>query len=180
MAQMDAYLLVICYVFHSHQWNIKGFFFSSTCGLRQDDPLLPMLFSLVAKSLTQLFLVAQSHNFLYGFLVKDGGMPVPFMQNADDTITIIDDDLEMANNLRGLLQFDATTRLQLNYKKTKFFEVNQTSHWGQVIEKGGYIPGHLPNVYLGLPLASRYKDRVVWQEFVDDFRRSLRLGKGDM
>lgn len=64
--------------------------------------LSAMIFSLLVESLTQLFLMAQSQGLLHGCSVKVGGVVIPVMQYADNTIVLIDDDLDMADNLRGL------------------------------------------------------------------------------
>jgi hypothetical protein len=80
-----------------------GHFFQTGKGLRQGDPLSPILFNLVADMLTVLIERAKSLGFLDGLvphLVEDG---LSILQYADDTILFIDDDLEKAKGLKMVL-----------------------------------------------------------------------------
>jgi hypothetical protein len=81
-----------------------GHFFQTGKGLRQGDPLSPILFNLVLDMLTVLIERAKSLGFLDGLvphLVEDG---LSILQYADDTILFIDDDLENSQGLKNSAQ----------------------------------------------------------------------------
>lgn len=83
--------------------------------------------------------MAQSCDLLYYLSVKVGGVVIPVMEYADDTVLLIDDNLEMADNQWGLLMwFEAATGLQINNRKTQVFEVN-TTITGNKFLKGGIV-----------------------------------------
>lgn len=62
----------------------KGFFPISR-GLRQGDPLSPFLFTLAAKSLSQIIFTVESKSLLKGFQVGSDKVNVSHLQSADDT-----------------------------------------------------------------------------------------------
>jgi hypothetical protein len=49
--------------------NTPTSFFSSSCGLRQEDPLPPPLFVIVIESLGRMIYVAMTRGLLFGFSV---------------------------------------------------------------------------------------------------------------
>jgi hypothetical protein len=75
-------------------------FFKSGKGLRQGDPLFPLLFNLVADIFTRMLSKAARHNLISGLLQNmiEGG--IVSLQYAEDTLLFLEDDLEKANNLK--------------------------------------------------------------------------------
>ena len=65
--------------------NAKGWVKASR-GLRQDDPLSPFLFTIVADVLSRMLLKAEERNVLEGFRVGRNRTRVSHLQFADDTI----------------------------------------------------------------------------------------------
>ena len=73
-----------------------GPYFQTKRGLRQGDPMSPILFNIVADMLTLLIKRAKADDQIRGViphLVEDG---LSILQYADDTIIFIDHDLEQA------------------------------------------------------------------------------------
>jgi hypothetical protein len=80
-----------------------GHYFQTRKGLRQGDPLSPMLFNIVANMLAILIERAKSDGLHEGVIphLVDGGSSI--LQYAKDTILFIEHDLEKARNLKLIL-----------------------------------------------------------------------------
>jgi hypothetical protein len=77
--------------------------FQTFKGLRQVDPLSPLLFNIVADMLAIILNRAKRGGLIAGVvphLVDDG---LSLLQYADDTILFMDHDLEKARNLKTIL-----------------------------------------------------------------------------
>lgn len=80
-----------------------GNFFQTKKGLRQGDPLSPILFNLVADMLAILIKRANKQGSFHGVVLHliDNGLSI--LQYADDTILFMEHDLEEAKNLKLVL-----------------------------------------------------------------------------
>ncbi|KAL5715982.1 hypothetical protein ACHQM5_017730 [Ranunculus cassubicifolius] len=137
--------------------------FKGSRGLKQGDPLSPMLFVLMVEVLTQLILKAQEEGLIEGWQTKQGGMRVPILQYADDTLIMMEGGKENALNLKAVVQwFSALSGLEINFNKSVMYEVNEVADWEEIMEEWECKKGELPDTYLGLPLGARYKSRAVW------------------
>jgi hypothetical protein len=76
-----------------------GRYFQTLKGLRQGDPLSPMLFNIVADMLAIMIERAKSNGLIEGVIphLVDGGLSI--LQYADDTILLMEHDIENAQNL---------------------------------------------------------------------------------
>ena len=74
--------------------NDIGHFFQTKKGLRQGDPLSPLLFNIVADMLSILIKRAKDHGQIGGIVphLIDGGLSI--LQYANDTILFMENDLE--------------------------------------------------------------------------------------
>ena len=99
-----------------------GPYFQTKRGLRQGDPMSPILFNIMADMLTLLIKRAKANDQIRGViphLVEDG---LSILQYADDTIIFIDHDLEQAKNLKLLLcAFEQLSGLKINFHKSEIF-----------------------------------------------------------
>jgi hypothetical protein len=80
-----------------------GHYFQTMKGLRQGDPLSPLLFNLVADMLAIIIDRAKDNGDFRGVvphLFDDG---ISILQYADDTILFMDHDLNHAKNLKLVL-----------------------------------------------------------------------------
>jgi retron-type reverse transcriptase len=78
--------------------NIEGEFFQTGKGLRQGDPLSPVLFNLVVDILFRMKQKTSNDQLIRGLgnnLIEGG---VISLQYADDTIHFVDNDIESAKN----------------------------------------------------------------------------------
>ena len=97
-------------------------YFQTKRGLRQGDPMSPILFNIVADMLALLIKRPKADCQIRGViphLVDDG---LSILQYADDTIIFLDNDLEQANNLKLLLcAFELLSGLKINFHKSEIF-----------------------------------------------------------
>jgi hypothetical protein len=80
--------------------GVEGNSFVTGKGLRQGDPLSPLLFNFVIDVFTRMLNKAASHNLIRGLCSNHIPGGVISLQYADDTILFIENNLEMAKNLR--------------------------------------------------------------------------------
>ena len=99
-----------------------GKYFQTKKGLRQGDPLSPILFNIVADMLAILIERAKSEDHIEGVIphLVDGGLSI--LQYADDTILFMEHDIEKARNLKLILSaFEQLSGLKINFHKNEFF-----------------------------------------------------------
>jgi hypothetical protein len=132
-------------------------FFQTGKGLRQGDPVSPILFNMVVDVLAVLIERAKSQGFLNGVvphLVEDG---MSVLQYADDTILFINDDLERAKGLKLVLgAFEKLSGLKINFHKSELFcfgdARDKTEKYVQLF---GCKEGEFPFRYLGIPMSPK-------------------------
>jgi hypothetical protein len=99
-----------------------GHFFQTKKGLRQGDPLSPMLFNIVADMLAIMIECAKVDGQIEGVIphLVDGGLSI--LQYADDTILFMEHDLEKAKNLKLILSaFELLSGLKINFHKSELY-----------------------------------------------------------
>ena len=96
-------------------------YFKPGKGLRQGDPLSPLLFNLVADIFTRMLMKAAANNLISGLLpqVLEGGVIY-----ADDTLLFLEDNIEKANNFKWLLLcYEQTTSMRINFDKSDLLTI---------------------------------------------------------
>jgi hypothetical protein len=99
-----------------------GRYFQTKKGHTQGDPLSPLLFNLVTDMLATLITRAREEGQTNGLVphLIDGGLSV--LQYADDTILLMDQNLEQAKNMKLLLcVFKKLSDLKINFHKSELF-----------------------------------------------------------
>ena len=99
-----------------------GHYFQTKKGLRQGDPLSPMLFNIVVGMLAILIERAKLDGQIAGVVphLVDGGLSI--LQYADDTILFMEHDIEKAKNLKLILSaFEQLSGLKINFHKSELF-----------------------------------------------------------
>lgn len=136
--------------------GVPGRQFHCRSGVRQGDPLSPLIFVLAA----DLLQAAINDAFRQGRLQLPfpcaGQNDYPVIQYADDTILVLPACPRQATLVKGILTDYATSiGLKINFQKSTLIPINldevSTSHLVQIF---GCSVGTMPFTYLGLPLGT--------------------------
>lgn len=121
-------------------------------GLRQGDPLSPMLFNVAVDVFQRMVQVANS--VLQRSLSRKISQALVAMQYADDTAVVARADLDTLISFKMLLRsFTAMSGLHVNYDKSSFIPLNISSvdlPWIHAVM--GCKQTTFPVTYLGMPL----------------------------
>jgi hypothetical protein len=136
--------------------GVPGKQFKCKRGVRQGDPLSPLLFVLGADLLQS---VINAEAFLGNFshpLGPDFGGDFPIIQYVDDTLVILPADYCQLYHLREVLQtFASSTGLKVNFDKSFLVPINVAEEeCPSLTDDLGCQLGSLPFTYLGLPLGT--------------------------
>ena len=137
--------------------GVPGKVFHCKRGVRQGDPLSPLLFVLAADILQSLIInQAMNQGFLNLPLPTGAGNDFPVVQYADDTLIILEACDSQISHLKGILDsFALSSGLKVNYSKSVMVPINITEERLQSLANTfGCITGSLPFTYLGLPLGT--------------------------
>jgi hypothetical protein len=113
-----------------------GHYFQTKKGLRQGDPLSPILFNIVADMLAIMIEHAKSDGLFEGVIphLVDGGQSI--LQYADNTILFMEHDLESAKNLKLILSaFEHLSGLKNNFHKSELFCFGEAQEHAQLYAK---------------------------------------------
>ena len=141
--------------------NKPGKRFRCKWGVRQGDPLSPLLFVLAADFLQVLMNKAKDLGLLKLPIPLDSDKDFPVLQYADDTLIIMEGDPRQLFMLKTVLQnFSQSTGLKVNYSKSQMLPINISETRLELLAQTfGCSKGTLPFTYLGLPLGTT-KPRV--------------------
>lgn len=159
-----------------------GEFFQTRKGLRQGDPLCPVLFNVVADMLAVLVARAIGSEQIQGVVphLVDEGLSI--LQYADDTILFIEDDIEQAKNLKLLLcVFGKRSGLKINFHKSELFCLGaartRASVFMQILVVG---KEPFPFKYLGIPMSQNRIDNKHWGHIEERIQKKLSSWKGKL
>jgi hypothetical protein len=101
---------------------IVGQNFQTEKGVRQGDPLLPILFNIVVDMLTDLISRAKSVGQTKGVISDLTNDVLSILQYVDDTILFMEHSIDQAWNIKLLLSsFDQMSSLKINFYKSEIF-----------------------------------------------------------
>lgn len=129
-------------------------FFRTYKGVRQGDPLSPILFNLVADALADMLTRAKEAGHLQGLVphLVEGGLT--HLQYADDTILFMtnsDNNIAVVKFL--LFCFEEMSGLKINYPKSEVIVVGANKEeYERVANLLNCKIGELPITYLGIPV----------------------------
>lgn len=134
-----------------------GPYFKTYRGLRQGDPLSPLLFNLAADALAEIIRTAQDNNLLRGLIshLVPGGVPI--LQYADDTVLMLEFDETAFLNLKFLLYcFEWMLGLKINYHKSELFVMGGSEEdSARAADIFDCKLASLPMTYLGILIGDR-------------------------
>ena len=152
-------------------------FFPSTRGLRQGDPLSPLLFILVMETLSRLIIKATEVGFLKGIHIngsRSDDVLVSHLLFADDTLIFCKPEASQLGYLRCILVlFEVMSRLKINLSKSFLIHVGEAPELNNLAQFFGCDVDSLPSSYFGLPLGASFKSKVVWESVVERLRKKL-------
>jgi hypothetical protein len=141
-----------------------GSYFQTKKGLRQGDPMSPILFNIVVDMLAILIARAKEAGqveWVIPHLVQDG---LSILQYADDTMIFMGHDIEKARNMKLILStFEQLSGLKINFHKSEIFCFGKAKdHEVFYSQLFGCGVGKFPFGYLGLPMHTRKLSNKDW------------------
>jgi len=123
-------------------------------GVRQGDPLSPLLFVLAADFLQSLVNKAKCMNLLKLPIPMQTNQDFPIIQYADDTLIIAEGDTRQLLILKSIINtFSEATGLKVNLQKSMMLPINMDEERLDTLARTfGCSKGSFPFTYLGLPL----------------------------
>jgi hypothetical protein len=147
-----------------------GPYFCTHQGLRQGDPLSPILFNLTADALAIMIGRVVDQGLLTGLASKNSES-VSILQYADDTILLFKDNLEQARNLKFLLcLFEQMSGLKINFHKSEVYCLGRAKERYKFFEEILTCKaGDLPIKYLGIPIDEKRLALCRWYPIIEKF-----------
>ena len=156
----------------------RGKWFKHKVGLRQGDPLSPMLFILAMEPLQCLLNCAAQEGALTEMGTRSARLRISLY--ADDAAIFLKPNKEEMQEIRQILtSFGMASRLLTNIQKSAVYPICYANlNIAEVIEGFDCPIKDFPCTYLGLPLHTRKLRRVDVQPLVDKVAKRLPAWKG--
>ncbi|XP_039125244.1 uncharacterized protein LOC120261424 [Dioscorea cayenensis subsp. rotundata] len=147
-------------------------------GLRQGDPLSPLLFVLVTDVLSSMFAHALSSKVLVGVPLGSFGRRCN-LHYADDLLILTAGGCEDLRIIKLILYlFEGMSGLETNFSKTCLFSSRPVSRLVMRSEIPLQVKvGLLPVVYLGIPISGRRPRKQDWEGVILKVRKRLAAWK---
>lgn len=159
--------------------NKIGPYIKSFKGVRQGDPLSPILFNFV-DCLTRMVHLAQENGLVTGLIHHIIPHGVAILEYVDDTIIFLKHNLNDARHMKFLLYlFEILASLKINFDKSEIYMVNDEGNLGiQYAELFNCQVGLFPIKYLGVPVSPSRLKVLDWLPLVDKGNNRLDVWKG--
>ena len=104
--------------------EVEGDFFLTGKGVRQGDPLSPILFNFVVDVFAKM-LIKGTAQLIRGMCTRFVSRGVVCLQYTDDTLLFLDADPEVAFNMKWILTcFEQVSGMRINYHKSELVPIN--------------------------------------------------------
>ena len=129
--------------------------FDCLCGVRQGDPLSPLIFVLAA-DLLQSAINDATRNGLLQLPLPSSDSNYPVIQYADDTIAVLQATVSQAQVLKSILvDYAKSVGLKINFHKSTLVPIScDPMLAGEIAAIFGCSLGSIPLTYLGLPMGT--------------------------
>lgn len=157
-----------------------GFYIKSHKGVRQVDPLSPILFNFAADSLSRMIENAQENGLFTGLLDHIISNGVAILQYADDTIIFLKHDVEGARNMKLFLYiYEIMAGLKINFNKSEVIMINDPDNWGSFYAHLFNCQiGTFPLKHLGVPVSPSRLHLCDWDCLVEKSNKRLDVWEG--
>ena len=156
-----------------------GAYFKSYKGLRQGDPLSPMLFNLVGDALSEILNMAKVKGIVKGLVPElvEGGLT--HLQYADDTILFLQClDAEIKNLKFLLFGYEEMSGMRINYAKSEVFTIGlEEEVSNRIATQLNCNLGKFPMKYLGIPIGDRRLTKDVMNIPAEKVQKKLETWK---
>lgn len=144
-------------------------------GLRQGDPLSPLLYNLIGEMLHQFLEKACSKGIFQGVRIPNS-QEISHLQFADDTILFIKDSTESVMGIKAVLKlFEVASGLKINFHKSFVYGTRENAHqlcyWATLL---GSNVGTWPINYLGATLGNSPRNINFWEPLIQNFHSKMK------
>ena len=154
--------------------GVPGRKFVCKKGVRQGDPVSPLLF-VIAADLLQTVINDMFSKGILKLPIPCHDQDYPIIQYADDTLIILPADRQQLLALKDmLLVFSQSTGLDVNYHKSFIIPINvENAVMTELASAFGCQIGKMPFTYLGLPVGTTRPKMVDFMPLVDCMERRM-------
>jgi hypothetical protein len=116
-------------------------YFETSRGVRQGDPISPILFNFVADVFARMLIKAANNNLITGLFRSFCPAGIISMQYADDTLLFVENKMESVKNLKWILScFEQLFGMRINFHKCDLVPININPDEAQLFSQG--VPLH--------------------------------------
>jgi hypothetical protein len=155
-------------------------YFKTGKGLRQGDPLSPLLFNLVGDGLSRMLAKVTEKNLVKGLLENFRSGGIVSLQYADDTILFSKAEDDALRNLKCVLMwYEQISGMRINFHKSELVPLNiELSEAHRLAHVFSCPLGTFPIKYLGVPLHYENLNREDIQPLVDKILKKIAGWRG--
>jgi hypothetical protein len=163
--------------------NINGEmieYFKTYNGLRQGDPLSPIMFNLVVEALATMMRKAANQGKIRGVMTHLIPEGITHIQYADDTILMIEGDDSSIINMKFILYcFKWFLGLKINYHKSGAYIFGmEQGEQRKIANMLNCRLGELPIKYLGIPISDTRLGKEDFVEILEKISKRIPPWKG--
>ena len=172
-------LIMVCVESPTFSLMINGSatgFFNSKRGIRQGDPISPLLFVLCMEYFSRIMtFIGKLPGFQFHPRCKS--MALNHLTFADDVILFCKGDFQSVQlMLQGILLFAAISGLRANPHKSDFYSCGLSEQENRrIMKSSGFKHGRLPFRYLGVPISTTKLNAVECEKLIEKMVMKIRI-----